>query len=169
MPSAAKASIDSSHGWDANDLLEPELLLASQIETSDRARSSGELALLWTVFIDGIRTYCMGAARERSDTLAVREAEWWIFRPDSDALTSFGILCAIFGFDPRRLRRGLRRFRAEPDPAITRLLEHVSGAPAKIVQVRQNLRTDANFISEHGSSATVQSEVSDSAKSLNPR
>jgi hypothetical protein len=54
--------------------------------------------------------------------LVYREVERWIFRPDSDALTSFSNLCELFDIDPRRLRRGLVRFRDNPDRRVLEIL-----------------------------------------------
>ena len=108
--------------YDPNNLLEPDFILPEQFnDTSNRVRT-GEFGLLWAVFVDGIQTYCREVIRGATNGLAYREVERWIFRPDSDALTSFSNLCDLFGIDPRRLRRGLLRFRENPDRKILDIL-----------------------------------------------
>jgi len=107
--------------WDPNELLEPDFVLPEQFHDPSRART-GEFGLLWAVFADGVQTYCREVMRGATNGLAYREVERWIFRPDSDALTSFSNLCELFGIDPRRLRRGLLRFRENPDRKVLDIL-----------------------------------------------
>lgn len=76
---------------------------------------TGEIKLLWAILVQGVEAYCREVSRGTMDSLAYREADRWIFRPDSDALTSFSNLCEVFCIDQHRLRRGLLRFRANPD------------------------------------------------------
>jgi hypothetical protein len=117
----ASMSRDFKQSFDPTTLIEPEVVLPEQFYGSSKART-GEFGLLWAVFIDGIQTYCREILRGATNGLAYREVERWIFRPDSDAITSFSTLCELFGIDPRRLRRGLLRFREHPDRRILEIL-----------------------------------------------
>ncbi len=103
-------------------LFQPDTLLPEQMDEANAARRNGEFALLWAVFTDGVRTYCREVLRGGGSSLAYREVERWIFRPNSDALTSFSNLCELFGIDPRRLRRALLRFREHPSQQILEIL-----------------------------------------------
>jgi hypothetical protein len=108
--------------YDPNNLLEPDLVLPEQLADSSPKSRSGEFGLLWAVFVDGIQTYCREVIRGATNGLAYREVERWIFRPDSDALTSFSNLCELFEIDVRRLRRSLLRFRDNPDRKVLEIL-----------------------------------------------
>jgi hypothetical protein len=94
--------------------LEPALVLPSQFHGVPGAVDSAERGLLWAILRTGIEDYCREVLRG-GRSLALIETERWIFRPDSDAITSFSNLCELFAIDARRLRRGLRRLREEPD------------------------------------------------------
>ncbi|MGH7819384.1 MAG: hypothetical protein ACREQ9_06410, partial [Candidatus Binatia bacterium] len=109
--------------WDPHGLLEPDFILPEQLYEHSNANRTGEFGLLWAVFVDGIQTYCREVLRGATRGLAYREVERWIFRPDSDALTSFSNLCELFGIDPRRMRRGLLRFRENPDAKVLDILK----------------------------------------------
>ncbi len=117
------SSSEGGHSWDPNSLIEPELILPEQLRDKTAANRSGEFGLLWAVFVDGIQTYCREVLRGATCGLAYREVERWIFRPDSDALTSFSNLCELFGIDPKRLRRGLLRFREHPNQGVLDILK----------------------------------------------
>jgi hypothetical protein len=108
--------------WDPNSLVEADVLLPEQLKSSSTASRTGEFGLLWAVFTDGVQTYCREVLRGATTSLAYREVERWIFRPDSDAITSFSSLCELFGIDPRRMRRALLRFREQPSEGILNLL-----------------------------------------------
>jgi hypothetical protein len=85
----------------------------------------GAEALLWAVFIDGIETYCRAVLIQATQSLDFREAECWIFSRHLDGgVTAFPNLCELFGVDPRRLRRGLLRFRENPQVDVMALLHH---------------------------------------------
>lgn len=107
-----------SESYDPTALLEPDLVLPEQLCGKSAANLTGEFGLLWAVFVDGIQTYCREVLRGALTGLTYREVDRWIFRPDSDAVTSFSNLCELFDIDPRRLRRGLMHFRAHPDRKI---------------------------------------------------
>lgn len=108
--------------YDPISLLEPEFLLPEQ-NSGEATPRKGEFALLWAVFIDGIRTYCQEVLKDRTTSLAYREVERWIFRPESDVVTSFSSLCQLFEIDSRRLRRRLIQFRDAPDAGLLDELE----------------------------------------------
>lgn len=109
-----------SETWDPNTMIEPEILLPEQLDKLSAEDRTGEFSLLWAVFADGIQTYCREILRGSTRSLAYREVERWIFRPNSDAVTSFSSLAELFGVDPRRLRRALMHFREHPN---TKLME----------------------------------------------
>lgn len=117
---------DSHGSWDPFSLLEPELILPEQLQEKSRANRTGEFGLLWAVFVDGIQTYCRETLRGATTNLSYREVERWIFRPDSDALTSFSSLCELFGIDPKRLRRALVGFRERPSREVLELISHTA-------------------------------------------
>lgn len=120
--SIADMSSTPASPWDPLSLTDAEFILSSQLERSGVANRTGEFCLLWAVFTDGIHTYCREVVRGPTGSLAYREVERWIFRPSSDAITSFSSLCELFGLDPRRLRRALVRFREHPSLELIEIL-----------------------------------------------
>ncbi|MGH7819797.1 MAG: hypothetical protein ACREQ9_08490 [Candidatus Binatia bacterium] len=95
------------------------------LETERPFPRHGAEALLWRVFIDGIESYCRAILSGATNGLQYRESEVWIFSSHLDGgLTSFTNLCVLFNVDPRRLRRGLLRFRENPRADIVALLQH---------------------------------------------
>jgi hypothetical protein len=107
---------------DANYLFEPDLVLPEQFARGGTSGRSGEFELLWTVFADGIQTYCREILRGSTSDRVYREVEYWIFQSNSDAITSFANLCELFGIDARRMRRALIRFRENPSEGILNLI-----------------------------------------------
>jgi hypothetical protein len=107
---------------DPSSLLQVDFILPEQLENDTVSNRTGEFGLLWAVFSDGIETYCREILRGSTTSLSYREVERWIFRPSSDAVTSFSSLCELFGIDPRRMRRALIRFREHPSEGILNLL-----------------------------------------------
>jgi hypothetical protein len=116
------AGVSSGKDWNPNSLLEADFILPEQLEGGSVADRTGEFGLLWAVFTDGIQAYCAEILRGSTTSLTYREVERWIFRPNSDAITSFSSLCELFGIDPRRMRRALIRFREHPSEGILNLL-----------------------------------------------
>jgi hypothetical protein len=112
----------SKYGSDPNSLIEPDFILPSQLQGSTVAARTGECELLWAVFTDGIQSYCRGVLCGSTESLAYREVHRWIFRPNSDAITSFSNLCELFGIDPRKMRRALLRFQEHPNVDLLSLL-----------------------------------------------
>jgi DNA-binding response OmpR family regulator len=111
-----------SDGDDQQQLFAENVILPEQLQNATSRIHSSEFALLWALFIDGIQTYCYEIYVGTTTSLAYREVERWIFRPSSDAITSFSTLCELFGADAARLRRALLLFREHPNPAILELL-----------------------------------------------
>lgn len=119
----ARSTAGAGHGaWDPSSLLESDIILPEQLEDGSVAGRTGEFGLLWAVYTDGIQTYCREVLYGNITSLSYREVERWIFRPNSDAITSFSTLCELFGIDPRRMRRALIRFREQPSEGILNLL-----------------------------------------------
>jgi hypothetical protein len=71
----------------------------------------GEIALLWMVLMDGIRTYQDAVERGATYGADFRETERWILSRSEAHVTSFRSLCEIFRIDPTRLRRKLLAIR----------------------------------------------------------
>ena len=108
--------------WDPNSLLDADFILPEQLEGGSVANRTGEFGLLWAVFTDGVQAYCREILSGSTTSLTYREVERWIFRPNSDAITSFSSLCELFGIDARRMRRALICFREHPSEGILNLL-----------------------------------------------
>ena len=88
----------------------PEMLLPTQF-FSDRllvGRASGELALRWAVFADGLSQYWKLAADSSChNSEEFQEEETWILDNDSDWPFSFTNLCETFGMKTESLRTSL--------------------------------------------------------------
>jgi hypothetical protein len=112
----------STSGWDPNSLVEPDFILPTQLQSKSIAARAGEFGLLWAVFTDGIQSYCREVLCGSTESLAYREVHRWIFRPNSDAITSFSNLCELFAIDPRKMRRALVRFQEHPNAELLSLL-----------------------------------------------
>ena len=101
------------------DSVLPEQFWASHEETT---YLSGERALMWAVFADGIDTYRRNAhgksLRQRTE---FKEAEHWMLTTDWDWPFSFVNLCETFGFNPQGYARscnaGRRSATAAPSGA----------------------------------------------------
>jgi len=95
----------------AADGILPEEFWASQYGSIHR---SGERALMWAVFADGIDSYRRNAAAITGQRrLEFAETESWFLHNDWDWPFSFVNLCEAFGFDPAGVRRVLRCWRLE--------------------------------------------------------
>ncbi len=85
----------------------PRLFLPAQL-FCDRllvGKTSGEMALKWAVFADGLRQYCrlvVDLSAETSPEFA--EEEEWILADDEEWPFSFVNLCEDFGFNPQLVR-----------------------------------------------------------------
>jgi len=70
---------------------------------------SGERALMWAVFTDGIDSYRRNAgAMAAHRRLEFLETQQWLWRTDWDWPFSFVNLCEVFGFDPAGIREMLQ-------------------------------------------------------------
>jgi hypothetical protein len=102
----------------AADSILPEQFWQSQYGSVHR---SGERALMWAVFTDGIDSYRRNAgARSMDRRLEFLETESWLSHTDWDWPFSFVNLCEAFGFDPAGVRRMLRRWRREHTQQVRR-------------------------------------------------
>ncbi len=109
------------------DLLAADVVLPEQFWSSENGTTqlSGERALMWAVFADGIETYRRNAhATSAYSQVQFLEAEHWLLSSDWDWPFSFVNLCEAFGFNPagvrgalmtwRKQRQSLRRQRFRP-------------------------------------------------------
>ena len=97
-------------------LLAADSMLPEQFWKSEygSVHLSGERALMWAVFTDGIDSYRRNAgATALNRRIEFSETESWVLRTDWDWPFSFVNLCEVFGFDPAGVRRVLRRWRQE--------------------------------------------------------
>jgi hypothetical protein len=98
------------------DLLAADSVLPEQFWGTHAAPSiaSGELALMWAVFADGIESYRRNAvATSAHGRVEFEEAESWVLATDWDWPFSFVNLCDVFGFNANGIRWALRRWRHE--------------------------------------------------------
>ncbi|MBI3759756.1 MAG: hypothetical protein HY269_08395 [Deltaproteobacteria bacterium] len=94
------------------DLFGPDYVLPEQFYSADynATRLSGERALMWAVFADGVECYRRSARQAtRRERIDFREAERWILKNDWGWVFSFVNLCEAFGFDPAAVRAALRQ------------------------------------------------------------
>ena len=103
-------------------LFSPDVLLPEQFYGHmNRAGRSGERALQWAVFADGIDSYRrLSQMRSRAAQREFARLKIWITRSDWDWLYSFVNLCNVFGFDPNAVRSALERFDEEAEQPIRR-------------------------------------------------
>jgi hypothetical protein len=98
------------------DLLGADSVLPEQFWNlhDDTTQLSGERALMWAVFADGIDTYRRNAhgtsLRQRTE---FKEAEHWVLSTDWDWPFSFVNLCETFGFSPEGVRGVLVRLKTD--------------------------------------------------------
>jgi hypothetical protein len=93
--------------------LEPDTVLPEQFFAEQQPNWSGELSLLWTVFIDGIETFKKEVVLGNEGSEAYLETIEWLQVRGSDSIFSFESLCETFGFDPGWVRRALVAWRAK--------------------------------------------------------
>lgn len=93
------------------DSVLPEQFWTPQEETR---YLSGERALMWAVFADGIDTYRRNAhGRSLRQRAEFKEAEHWMLTTDWDWPFSFVNLCETFGFNPQGVRDELQRWKQQ--------------------------------------------------------
>ena len=96
------------------ELLDAHAVLPEQFWHSRDGSShlSGERALMWAVFADGIDSYRRNAhASSALGQSEFKEAEDWVLSSDWDWPFSFVNLCEVFGFNPNGVRGALTRWR----------------------------------------------------------
>jgi len=100
-----------------SNLLSPDVLLPSQFYGEPTTtRLTGERALQWAVFADGIDSYRrLSRGRSRAAQRELARLKVWVMRSDWNWLYSFVNLCAAFGFDPNAVRQALARFEEEQE------------------------------------------------------
>ncbi|MBI1816241.1 MAG: hypothetical protein HYR72_14785 [Deltaproteobacteria bacterium] len=99
-----------------HELFGPDHVLPEQFYGSNdnATRLSGERALMWAVFADGIDCYRRNVGQATRRELAdFREAERWIRANDWEWAFSFVNLCEVFGFQPAAVRRALSDWRIQ--------------------------------------------------------
>jgi len=106
----------------ASSLFSPDTILPDQFYSkSTTIRLSGERALQWAVFADGIENYRrLARGRSRAAKRELARLKVWVMRSDWDWLYSFVNLCGAFGFDPNAVRQALDRYEQEAEPPMRR-------------------------------------------------
>jgi hypothetical protein len=92
-------------------LFQPDAVLVEQYFDNFRRKSplEPEKTLFLAVLEDGIRCFQDNFLTQNDrKKILFQDAEAWIFGADSDWIFSFASVCAVLGFDPEYLRRGLR-------------------------------------------------------------
>jgi hypothetical protein len=105
-----------------SNLFSPDVLLPAQFyRDSTTTQLSGERALQWAVFADGIDSYRrLARGKSRSAKRELARLRVWAMRSDWDWLYSFVNLCTAFGFDPNAVRRALARMEEEAGQPLRR-------------------------------------------------
>lgn len=99
--------------------LEADLIFPEQFFHKQEPDWSGERALLWAVFTDGIEIFHKAVTHGVENTEAFVETLAWINERGSDSIFSFDSLCEIFGHDPAWSRRALLEWRTRQHEART--------------------------------------------------
>src|SRR5512140_341509 len=95
----------------AGDRVLPEQFWKSEFGSTHQ---SGERALMWAVFADGIDSYRRNAGSTSIyRRMEFHETQSWLWSTDWNWPFSFVNLCEVFGFDPDGVRRALLRWRQE--------------------------------------------------------
>jgi hypothetical protein len=105
----------------------PEMLLPAQF-FSDRllvGRASGELALRWAVFADGLSRYWkLASDRSLHGSEEFLEEESWVLADDTDWPFSFASLCETFGLNTSSLRSSLLSWKRTHRLEAARIVPH---------------------------------------------
>lgn len=105
----------------------PDMLLPAQF-FSDRllvGRASGELALRWAVFSDGLSRYWKLASDwSLHNSEEFLEEENWLLADDTEWPFSFASLCETFGLHVSSLRSSLLTWKRAHLPEAARLVPH---------------------------------------------
>ena len=105
------------------DLLSADAVLPEQFWEAKLTSScsTGEIALMWAVFADGIDCFRRNVgATTGQGRLDFEEAEAWIFATDWDWPFSFVNLCEVFGFNPNSVRWQLQLRKQERQHKVPR-------------------------------------------------
>jgi hypothetical protein len=105
----------------------PEMLLPAQF-FSDRllvGRASGELALRWAVFADGLSRYWKLASDcSLHNSEEFLEEESWVLADDTDWPFSFANLCETFGLHTSSVRSSLLAWKSTHRPEVVRIIPY---------------------------------------------
>jgi hypothetical protein len=105
----------------------PEMLLPTQF-FSDRllvGRASGELALRWAVFSDGLSRYWkLASDYSFHDSEEFLEEESWLLADETEWPFSFASLCETFGLHVSSVRSSLLAWKRAHLPESARLVPH---------------------------------------------
>jgi hypothetical protein len=117
-------------------LFQPDAVLAEQYFENFRRSSplEPEKILFLAVLEDGIR--CLQdnfLTQNDKKKILFQDAEAWIFGSDSDWIFSFASVCAVLGFDPQYLRRGLRNWQARARTVSQDKEKPVGTSPQRLV------------------------------------
>lgn len=116
---------DSRMQGAADAFLRSSLVVSAQL-LSDRAvvtGASGETALGWAVFADGVEQYWQLARHPSTWRSArFRAEEAWVFADDREHPLSFVNLCEVFGLKADEVRRILRAWKQAHVAARQRVL-----------------------------------------------
>lgn len=88
----------------------PDMLLPAQFFSDHLlvGKASGEMALRWAVFADGLKQYWKLAADPSAHTSPeFQEEEGWMLANDTEWPFSFTNLCETFGLNPQSVRNVL--------------------------------------------------------------
>ena len=91
--------------------LESDLILPEQFFPEQEPNWSGELTLLWTVFVDGVESFRKEVLRGTETSEVFVETMDWICEHGSDSVFSFESLCETFGLDGEWTRTALLTWR----------------------------------------------------------
>jgi hypothetical protein len=112
---AENTPVQTNPGGDEriSSLFQPDVLLAEQYIENFRRKTplEPEKALLLAVLEDGVRCFQDNVLpRNKKKQILFEEAEAWLFGDESNEIFSFASICALLGFDPGYIRRGLRQW-----------------------------------------------------------
>ena len=108
--------------------LESDLILPEQFFPEQEPAWSGELSLLWTVFVDGIETFRKEVLRGNESSEAFLETLDWVSEAGSDSVFGFDSLCDTFGLEPTWVRAALHTWRDRQHLAGTGCLQRREAA-----------------------------------------
>lgn len=91
--------------------LESDLILPEQYFPVPEPDWSGELSLLWTVFMDGVELFHKDVLRGNEGSEAFVETLAWIEEGDGESVFGFDSLCETFSLDPSWVRTALLSWR----------------------------------------------------------